>query len=70
MRIPDYFDRYDADEYPEYEPPTREVRCRHCGSTNVKRWRALGKPQQLVSSITGLVHECQTTPPAFAVEPE
>lgn len=59
MRAPDVFDRHHADE--EQEP--RAVRCKTCGSTDV-RWRQQGGHWVLFSLQPGVEHHCDAE--AFA----
>ena len=65
MRIPDYFDRTDADEEGVERDP-RPPRCNRCGSTDV-RWRQQTGKWVLFSSQPGVVHVC-TAPNADAFD--
>jgi hypothetical protein len=53
MRMPDYFDRRDAEEQEQRPDP----RCKRCGSTDV-RWRQQGGRWVLFSMQPGVEHQC------------
>lgn len=57
MRVPDYFDRADADERPEWKPTTAQ--CKRCKATDV-RWRQQGGKWVLFSLKPGVLHKCPT----------
>ena len=54
MRVPDVFDRQDADDDP---PEFGGTRCPDCGSTEV-RWRQQGGRWVLFSLKPGVEHVC------------
>lgn len=65
VRIPDYFDRRDADE--DQEP--RQPQCDRCGSTDV-RWRQQGGKWVLFSLQPGKEHVCEPSADDFEVVPQ
>lgn len=55
MRVPDVFDREDDEEQGE---PRQQLKCKRCGSTDV-RWRMQNGRWTLFSSKPGVLHTCQ-----------
>lgn len=54
MRVPDVFDRMDAEDQ---DPEERVVKCKRCGSTDV-RWRMQTGKWTLFSMAPGVEHKC------------
>jgi hypothetical protein len=60
-----------VDEFNDWEGQAEpdELRCKSCGSTDV-RWRQQGGKWVLFSSTPGVQHVCPNTGDAFDVVPE
>jgi len=60
------YDR-DADRYAEHNP--KVLRCKACGSDEV-RWRQQGGKWVLFSNLPGVVHQCNVDDSDFTAVPE